>query len=127
MIFICMKKQLNEVKRLQKIAGILKESEINPSTIKDLIAKYPGTERGFEDDLADFYEYIRVKSDEPENLELPKIHYFGGEEIGGAKSIITIKNRKTGQTAYWKIDADDNMNEPYAEPSGYNADPDGYF
>jgi len=124
-----MKNNLNEVKRLQKIAGILKEFQTSPEmdNIKDLLIKYPGTLKGFEDDLHEFYEYIRVKSDEPENLELPKMHYFGGKEIGGAKSIITIKNKKTGKTAYWKIDADDNMDQAYTEPSSPNADPDGYF
>jgi hypothetical protein len=39
-----MKSQLNEVKRLQKIAGILKESQVDEisSSIKQLISQYPG-------------------------------------------------------------------------------------
>jgi hypothetical protein len=115
-----MKKQLNEVKRLQKIAGLLKESELKVESngmgnkIKKLISKYPG--KPVDQDYAqDFSPYTS-------NL---KIHYFGGQDHNDIKSVIVGQDSETGETAYWEIMSDEEMDNPYGETSDPYGEPSG--
>ena len=115
-----MKSQLNEIKRLQKIAGILKESKLALESngignkITQLISKYPG--QAVDQDYAeDFSPYTS-------NL---KIHYFGGQDYNGIKSIIDGQNSETGETAYWEIISDEEMDNPYGETADPYGEPSG--
>jgi hypothetical protein len=111
-----MKSQLNEVKRLQKIAGILKEFQVDEisSSIKQLILQYPGKPVNT-DYIEDFSPYI-------ENL---KIHYFGGQDHNGMKSVIVGQNPDSGETAYWEIMSDEEMDNPYGETTDPYGEPSG--
>lgn len=85
------------------------------SLVKQLITKYAG--QPVDSDYADdFSPYVK-------NL---KIHYFGGQDLDGYKSVIVGQDPKTGETAYWMILFDEyevdnpygETDNPYGEPSG---------
>lgn len=111
-----MKKQLNEVQKLQKIAGILKESKLDPNEVKDLISKYPAKPLSG--------EFINDYSPYTYDLTDLKIHHFNGEDKNGIKSIIVGKNKETGKIAYWEVESDDNMKDPYGEVTSTWGPPD---
>lgn len=121
-----MKQHIQEVKKLQKIAGILKENEEfsdsefddlgigDVEKIKELILTYKG--KPVDPDFADDFD--------PYTSNL-KIHHFKGQNISGTKSIIVGKDPETGEMAYWEIKSDDEMRNPYGETSDQEGYPTG--
>ena len=123
-----MKQQLNEIKRLQKIAGILTESEINASIIEKLMADYPRIEKKYSNEYNELVNDFSGTYLYPlDNFDV-SIHHFGGEIIDGAKSILVGKSKNPKQKSpYWKIEADDNMQYPFGEFTTAVGRADGYF
>lgn len=88
-----MKQQLNEVQKLQKIAGILKESQLKKADIK---ADFKKTKT----EVKDLYTHIHMFSDPASNGKIlklvrtidPNASFAGGIGGGGDRALIAKGN-----------------------------------
>jgi hypothetical protein len=96
---------------------LLKEAD-EKALVQKLMLRFPG-------EPVDTVEYVDPSDFAPYNKNL-MIHYFGGKDINGYKSVIVGENPKTGEMAYWMILFDEyeadipygETDDPYGEPSG---------
>jgi len=106
--------RLEEVKKLQKIAGILKEN-INENPSVDMASKVAQVISQLEPQEDEYENWVDYKDEMATNT---KMYMFNKTaKIPGYKAVV-VGDTSDGKQAYWLLTRDMESDDPYGYPSG---------